>query len=282
MKEDFPKLSTKRICGCEGARLSCLNASEWFARQNPVWEFTRCEEDTAARGLGVDAFPLALAERVIELYTHRGELVLDPFCGSGTSLLAAQRLRRSAVGFDISAECAEFARRRIARLDLFSASAGVSQEVVCADALSAADYFDDGSIKLLFSAPFSLSGSARAPSGDRRDIDELSPREGAARLSVLMRKLSAKLTNDAHIVLVISDVWRHNRLLPRHIDVIEELSRVGFELRNIIIWDKRAIYSKLGIYGYPNNFIAINGTYEYILDFRSNKEKTNEDRIIAP
>jgi site-specific DNA-methyltransferase (adenine-specific) len=57
--------------------------------------------------------PLALAERCIRLSTWPGEVVLDPFMGSGTTLLAAKRLGRRAVGVEQSERYCELAARRL-------------------------------------------------------------------------------------------------------------------------------------------------------------------------
>jgi DNA modification methylase len=57
-------------------------------------------------------FPLELAELVIETYSSPGDWVLDPFCGFGTTLVAAQRLGRHAVGFEKDQDRAEFATAR--------------------------------------------------------------------------------------------------------------------------------------------------------------------------
>ena len=58
--------------------------------------------------------PILLLERIISLVTHPGDMVLDPFAGSGTTLVAAQLLGRNAVGMDISPEAVELAKRRMA------------------------------------------------------------------------------------------------------------------------------------------------------------------------
>jgi DNA modification methylase len=46
--------------------------------------------------------PMTLIERLVRIYTNSGDLVLDPFCGSGTVLLACKNLSRSCIGLDIN------------------------------------------------------------------------------------------------------------------------------------------------------------------------------------
>lgn len=57
--------------------------------------------------------PVVLLERIIKLVTVRGDVVLDPFCGSGTTLVAAQALGRHAVGIDISNDAVALTRQRL-------------------------------------------------------------------------------------------------------------------------------------------------------------------------
>lgn len=60
--------------------------------------------------------PLALLNRIISLASNAGDLVIDPFCGSGTTLVAAQLLGRRWQGFDISADAVATASNRLAVL----------------------------------------------------------------------------------------------------------------------------------------------------------------------
>ena len=59
-------------------------------------------------------FPVELPQRLIELYTYRGDLVLDPFIGSGTTAVAAVRTERHYVGFDTNPDYIRAARVRVA------------------------------------------------------------------------------------------------------------------------------------------------------------------------
>jgi DNA modification methylase len=57
--------------------------------------------------------PIRLLERIIEISTNPGNLVIDPFCGSGTTLVAAKNLDRSYLGVDNNAEACKLARQRM-------------------------------------------------------------------------------------------------------------------------------------------------------------------------
>ncbi|MBI4326337.1 MAG: site-specific DNA-methyltransferase [Chloroflexi bacterium] len=59
--------------------------------------------------------PILLLERIVALVTSPGGLVLDPFCGSGTTLVAADLLGRNSLGIDVAAEAVELARQRLAQ-----------------------------------------------------------------------------------------------------------------------------------------------------------------------
>jgi len=64
-------------------------------------------------GLHPTQKPVALMQALIELTTREGQLVLDPFCGSGSTLVAAKNLNRQYLGFDNSEEYIEIANRRL-------------------------------------------------------------------------------------------------------------------------------------------------------------------------
>lgn len=57
--------------------------------------------------------PLLLLERIISLATNEGDCVLDPFCGSGTTLVAAQLLNRTGIGIDLSEDAVELTKKRL-------------------------------------------------------------------------------------------------------------------------------------------------------------------------
>jgi site-specific DNA-methyltransferase (adenine-specific) len=78
-----------------------------------VWEIRPPEPWEKKFGKHPTQKPVALLERILLASSHEADLVLDPFSGSGTTLLAAFRLRRHALGCDLSADFLSLSLRRL-------------------------------------------------------------------------------------------------------------------------------------------------------------------------
>jgi DNA modification methylase len=82
-------------------RLNDLTGKEWLQLSKSVWISQRCAEDK-------DAFkhpaPFLIKDisKLIRLFTKKGDLVLDPFMGSGTTLIASSLEGRKSIGIDLN------------------------------------------------------------------------------------------------------------------------------------------------------------------------------------
>ncbi len=93
-------------------RKNSIGRDEFLAWTKSVWAMPT----VSARQVGHPApFPEELPRRLIELFTFVGDSVLDPFCGSGTTCLAARALSRHYVGYDNHPEYLYLAQERLAR-----------------------------------------------------------------------------------------------------------------------------------------------------------------------
>ncbi|MCH9852451.1 MAG: site-specific DNA-methyltransferase [Alphaproteobacteria bacterium] len=75
-------------------------------------DIARISTSTEATGYPTQK-PLALLERIIKASSNEGDMVLDPFCGSATSCVAAEKLNRQWIGIDISAKSYELLQLRL-------------------------------------------------------------------------------------------------------------------------------------------------------------------------
>ena len=137
MKEETLNISYKRTCSCSEKHINCLTGKEWVKSQVAVQEFYYTKDDIRDKNIHPATFPIALPTRFIEMFTHKGELVLDPFVGTGTTLLAARNLGRNAIGFDLKKEYTDFARKRLNQTTLIDKT---KQIVVNDDALKVKEY----------------------------------------------------------------------------------------------------------------------------------------------
>lgn len=102
-KESF---SRKRPVG----RTSTILKEEFLELTKSIWTFSA----ESARKIGHPApFPIELPHRLIQLYTFKDEIVLDPFVGSGSACIAALKAKRHYVGYDINKNYVKLAETRI-------------------------------------------------------------------------------------------------------------------------------------------------------------------------
>ncbi len=286
-------LPCERTCGCPPNHLNCLSAKEWMKAQIGVWQFYYEREDTRDKRVHPATFPLALARRVIGLFSHQGELVLDPFCGSGTALLAAQQLGRNAAGFDLNPAYVQLANGRLA-----PGSPDTVQIALEGDAAEIAPRLAPESVALIFTSPpyanllnrrrrnKSRRGQLRRNdqylqveqySQDARDLGTMPLDQYAERMEQIFHDLLALLRPRGHCVVNVPDMWWDDERITIHIALVERLRRAGYELRNIVIWDRTNIVNRIGIFGWPSNYITMGTTFEYLLDFRRPPADTQEE-----
>lgn len=250
-----------------------------------VWTFTYSSRDVRDKKVHPAVFPIALPTRLIELFTHKGELVLDVFAGTGTTLLAAQDLDRNAVGIDLNPDYVAFAQQRLAsRLDLYDSK----QIVVQDDARNTQRLIAPETVKLIVTSPpyanlLNRRRKNKSRRGDLRNNDQLNkieqysqdPRDLGTLDSASFRgaitevfsNVKSVLLPNAHVLINITDAWINGKRVPLHIDIIEAMRAAGYEFRNTIIWDRRNLVNRIGIFGWPSSYITMGTTFEYILDF---------------
>lgn len=94
----------------EGSKRFTSERDDFLQNTKSVWSFST----VSARKIGHPApFPVELPRRLIELYTFPGEVVLDPFMGSGTTAVAAANSGRAYVGYELDKKYIKLAEKRI-------------------------------------------------------------------------------------------------------------------------------------------------------------------------
>ena len=99
--------------GTGTAGVATVPGDEFMEATLDVWELPA---ESATRVGHPAPFPVALVERCLHLFTYEGDVVLDPFMGSGTTAVAANRTRRRYVGYDTDRGYVAAAKERVASL----------------------------------------------------------------------------------------------------------------------------------------------------------------------
>jgi site-specific DNA-methyltransferase (adenine-specific) len=90
-------------------------APDHFRPDTDVWLQSRVCGTFKERAGHVTQLPLALVERIVQVASSLGDLLLDPFAGTGTLLVAARKLGRRSIGIEQAAQTLELAKRRLER-----------------------------------------------------------------------------------------------------------------------------------------------------------------------
>ena len=106
----LPRTKTERAEG----RIDTIERDEFIKHTKSIWSFPT---ESAKRVNHPAPFPVELPRRCIEMYTYAGDVVLDPFLGSGTTAVAAKMCGRTYVGLDLSKEYCAIAQERLANTE---------------------------------------------------------------------------------------------------------------------------------------------------------------------
>lgn len=91
-------------------RKDTIERDEFIQWTKSIWTFPAVN----AKKIGHPApFPIELPHRLINLYSYEGDVVLDPFCGSGTTCIAALQNNRNYIAYDINEEYVKLSQKRI-------------------------------------------------------------------------------------------------------------------------------------------------------------------------
>lgn len=276
-------IGCQRTCSCKPSHINCMTAKEWLKSQLGVWQFNYEARDMRKKDIHPATFPISLARKVIELFTHEGELVLDPFVGSGTTLVAAGDTNRNAVGFDLQKNYIDLCEQRTAQTSFLGEA---RQIAIQDDARLVHKYFEPETISLIVTSPPYANllnrvrqnksrrfrkneqlGKIEQYSQDPRDLGIMQLDEYTNAMGEIFESLMPLLRPKAHCVINVPDMWWENKRITIHVSLIEELRKRGYELRNIIIWDRTNLVNRIGIFGWPSNYITMGVTFEYLLDF---------------
>ena len=263
-------------------RLNDLSPKEWLRFQKSWFVHNPPPRQRQARRHPAK-FPETLAQEFVEFFTKRGQRVLDPMVGTGSTLVACLRSGRNSVGIELNPTYAGLAQQAVAdeRERLGAQAAELDAEVIAADAAQLPDLGLPVVDYVLTSPPYWNMLHARGAQTQRRrrqqdDLDVVYSDHPADlgnipdydefldRLVAVYAALPAVLRPKAYLTIIVKNVKKGGQVFPLAWDLAARLRRV-FTLKDEKIWAQDDI--RLAPYGLGNAWVS-NTFHHYCLQFR--------------
>jgi DNA modification methylase len=263
-----------------------LTAKEWASMSRNVWDDVSSPRQKKHIDHGA-TFPEKLAARLITLYSRPGDLVLDPFVGTGTTLEACLATGRNGIGIELNEEFCQIAQRTILQ------SAGDRKiEVFNDDCRNLTGHVEDDSVQLMITSPpyadfirksvedrstvhkrsrIALENNSRVKqySDDSRDFGNLPYDRFLHELDSLMARLYRVTRPGGYNAWIVKD-YRDTKNGVPYVAFHSDLARLGeasgFRFHDLIVWDQNDQRSLI-LLGYPSVFYT-NQNCSFIVIFR--------------
>jgi DNA modification methylase len=262
----------------EGKRANDLSGKEWTKNSISIWsDIRKSKEET---DLGHPAiFPSELVKRLIETFTRTSEkVILDPFSGSGSTVVTASRMGRIGIGFDINPNYIELTEARLRQRDIWQTEIDTQSQIYLMDARHLLNVIQPNSVDMVITSPPYWDILSRERTADGKDIrdygnavDDLGKiddyQQFINELAMVFKAIYTVLKAGKYCCVVVMDIRKKNKFYPFHADIAVMMEEIGFIYDDLIIWDRRHEYNNLRPLGYPSVF-RINKCHEYILIFQ--------------
>lgn len=253
-------------------RANELSGSDWVKNSISIWSDVRLAKDERQHGHPAP-FPVSLVEKLLKCFAApQDKVVLDPFCGSGSTLVAANNLKMKSVGVELYSTYAKATEERLQKLGTESA------KIVCGDSRKLTKYLAEESADIAVTSPpywDILLQKRTADYKDERfygnDKDDLGTiadyQKFIDNLSMVFEETYKVLKPEKYFIVNVMDLRKGPNFYPLHMDIVEPAKSAGFFLDDIIIWDRRLEYNNLRALGYPAVF-RINKVHEFLMIFK--------------
>jgi DNA modification methylase len=229
-------------------------------------------------------FPETLAQEFIEFFTKRGETVLDPMAGTGSTLIAALRCGRNSYGIELNPRYAAIARKLLdeEKKTLGSAASDLTSELICEDASRIEKLDPPKAHYVLTSPPYWDMLHARGAgtqkvrrsspkldvvySDDPRDLGNVHDYDSFLQHLVgIYAGLKPFLHPRAYLTIIVKNVKKAGRIYPLAWDLGRELGRV-YSLKDERLWCQDN--QRLAPFGLGSAWVS-NTFHHYCLQFRN-------------
>jgi DNA modification methylase len=260
--------------------LNDLDGRSWLLLTKSFWMSESSQGDKAAYKHPAP-FMIKDVEKLISLFTKKGMTVLDPFVGSGTTLIAAGNLDRKSIGIDLNEEYHQLFLERISGKDMYQkCNYMVGDSLELLDTVKKVDY-------IVTSPPYHniLRNKSKGTRNNSGKNYRMSARDGVeyyselkndlgnfdqyddflTALKAIMKKAYVCLGNKKYASIIISDFTVDKREVCVQADIVKLMQEIGFHFvgTTILMQPVKPLYP----FGYPYAY-KINHHHQNIISFR--------------
>jgi DNA modification methylase len=216
--------------------------------------------------------------RLIEFFTKKGQLVLDPFNGVGSTSKACAVTKRRSIGIELTKKWVDLSFERLDK----EVGSREGQKIIHGDSREELKKFSNDYFDFIVTSPpywkilkkkVDLKTAERVREGyektysdDTRDLGNIeSYSEFLSELSSILQQCYRVLKNKKYMVVIVSDFRHGSEFVPYHVDMIKIMEESKFELKGITILVQS--HKSLKPYGYPFAYVP-NIHHQYVLIFQ--------------
>jgi len=279
---NYPQAPPKRKRATR--RANDLDGKHWQRYSISIWsDIEKSPEERRLRHPAL--FPSMLVERLIECFTRSDErVVLDPFMGSGSTLVACKRKGKKGIGLEVYPQYVELARRRLSAEGFMSSPEETDEcRIIEADARRLHQFIEPETVDLCVTSPpyWDILSQQRTADGKQtrdygqaeNDLSRISDYwDFINALCDVFARVLEVLKPGKYCIVNVMDIRKKDVLYPFHSDLARNIKGLGFIFDDMIIWDRRHEYNNLRPLGYPSVF-RINRVHEFLLIFKKPNRK---------
>ena len=260
--------------------LNDLTGKEWLLLTKSFWETESSVLDKESYNHPAP-FMVEDIKKLISMFTKKGMTVLDPFVGSGTTLIASNLLGRKGIGVDLNSDYQELYQSRISKIDVVDESRYiVGDSAVVLDDIGEIDY-------IVTSPPYHniLRNTTKGTRNNNGKNYRMSARDGIEyysdhpndlgnfddykdfleALKIIMEKAFEHLKEKKYATIIISDFTVNKKEVCVQADIVKMMQEIGFEFvgTTVLFQPVKPLYP----FGYPYAY-KINHHHQNIINFR--------------
>lgn len=206
------------------------NPNNFKLERTTVWNFRERGNWATHKGDYRGNCSPQVSRNLILKYTKENDIVLDPFCGSGTTLIECKLLNRKGIGIDINEKALKIAKERLN----FKYKTNFEPKLIKANAINMQKIIPNNTVDFIFIHP-PYADIIKYSSDIKEDLSRLSLQEFLNQMKLFSKECFRIIKKDKICSVLIGDIRKNNNVVPLGFYIMNFFIQAGFSLKEIII-----------------------------------------------